>query len=1036
MIPITKPLRLGIMMRVERHRGRYVMMITTMGLADLSDGSDFLVDQGIWPMAVDQMPPTGVVDLGMPKPQGEFLIAGHAMQPGARPTGSATVSVQIGNKVKDLQVFGDRYWVNSRHGPVMTDPEPFETFKIDPACAFGGPDFALNTSGKGHGAEAALKVVPKVPLPNIEDPRRLIRSVSDTPAPVFAGSVDLMHPSRTQYRGTYSMEWAKKHHPELPDDFDPRYFLAAPHDQWWDGYFRGDEPIRIRGMSADHPDFTGKLPGLKGRTFIKPKQGRLVEVPTVLDTVWIFGTVQKAVVFFRSKYDVADIEATDLERVMIGYGPIDGDLRGLDYFEDVFEKRTSPDTAHKYALADYMLGVELSDAEKEAQRLHREKTLAARADAFHEGQQWFLEQQFREQGLPLELVPTIERLDTPMVYVPTEEELASGRADVARAIDEAETLRDEILDELDVFLEDVKKLENPVAAAKALDNTTPQSPDVSLSTDSKLGLPKVDDILSELRLAEGFEQALAPSAPDQVPGSVVGPAQARIEEARAGMEAGIAIIAGDDDAAFEKARARVLGLPEGGLLADASAGIDQMPDLSEELSRIEAGPATRDTPKLTIEDDIARLPEDRDTADVLAQIEQANAQIAQIFPNLPHDPDLSALEQLFKTGAGDMEPVSVPESAELKATAKQQIDSAAEEMVDKLLEIRRFSPKAIAPIEPISPAVARRLGDFIRAEIDAGRSFASADLAGCDLEGANLSGLDLTGVQLEKANLKDVNLSNAILTDAVLTDAVADGANFAHARMERANLSGLRARKARFDHVTFGPGQWLDLDLEHASFCGTSWADLTLVTPNLARARFDGSSFERVSVIQPKADHASFREIRSKQLALLEGTAEAADFDTVEMTDSAFVKMAMPRANFANATFNTAGFHGETDLTEARFDHCTGVKAGWNMVTLRNASFIKVRLHECLFNTVDMTGVDMRLADLKMSIIKSADVEDADLFGVNLIDGRVLTSRFKRSNLRGASLYRTSLFESDFAGCDMTDANLAHTPLEMETDVA
>ena len=67
---------------------------------------------------------------------------------------------------------------------------------------------------------------------------------------------------RRGFAGTYDGVWAAERMPLLPRDFDPRHHLAAPPDQVAQGYFAGDEWIRVANLYEDGRAVSNRLPGL------------------------------------------------------------------------------------------------------------------------------------------------------------------------------------------------------------------------------------------------------------------------------------------------------------------------------------------------------------------------------------------------------------------------------------------------------------------------------------------------------------------------------------------------------------------------------------------------------------------------------------------------------------------------------------------------------------------------------------------------------------------------------------------------------
>ena len=65
-------------------------------------------------------------------------------------------------------------------------------------------------------------------LPNLEDPREMVRTPNDRPAPAGFGPLDATWPQRTALMGTYDDRWLREDFPGLPKDLDWAAFNALP----------------------------------------------------------------------------------------------------------------------------------------------------------------------------------------------------------------------------------------------------------------------------------------------------------------------------------------------------------------------------------------------------------------------------------------------------------------------------------------------------------------------------------------------------------------------------------------------------------------------------------------------------------------------------------------------------------------------------------------------------------------------------------------------------------------------------------------
>ena len=165
----------------------------------------------------------------------------------------------MADTIKLLNVFGDRYWKKNKR--FISDPTPFEEIPLVWNNAYGSKDFPENPLGKGapaknpDGSEAS-----DIPLPNIENPDKLIGAFEDSPKPAGLLAVDPSWPQRANQLGTFDQQWVDTRWPEYPLDIDYDFFNTAPVDQRIKGFFKGGEPVEIRHMHPDLELIESRLP--------------------------------------------------------------------------------------------------------------------------------------------------------------------------------------------------------------------------------------------------------------------------------------------------------------------------------------------------------------------------------------------------------------------------------------------------------------------------------------------------------------------------------------------------------------------------------------------------------------------------------------------------------------------------------------------------------------------------------------------------------------------------------------------------------
>jgi hypothetical protein len=197
----------------------------------------------------------------LPKPATDVLLVGRAVTDWKN-TRVLDIHMRVGPVHKVVRVFGNRRWERAGASWRATPPEPFEHMPLRWELAFGGrapeangvqPEYeSRNPVGRGFAGRRENDFAGK-PLPNLEDPRQLIRSPQDRPPPAGFGPLAPTWSPRKNYAGTYDQAWEKNRAPYLPHDFDSRYFQVAPPDQIAPGFLIGGEPVELTGCSLGGP---------------------------------------------------------------------------------------------------------------------------------------------------------------------------------------------------------------------------------------------------------------------------------------------------------------------------------------------------------------------------------------------------------------------------------------------------------------------------------------------------------------------------------------------------------------------------------------------------------------------------------------------------------------------------------------------------------------------------------------------------------------------------------------------------------------
>lgn len=177
------------------------------------------------------------------KPRAEVLLDAAAIAPGQQPVEQLEVGLAGPGLLKRATVNGDRVWESSlMHAFRASPPQPFLSMPLSWDRAFGGSDQShesaarhgselRNLVGRGFRLNPQPSLIPGTLLPNIEHPDLPMRFWDDKPEPLGFGPLGRAWQPRASHAGTYDEHWMTQVKPFLPQDFDERYFQAAPLDQ-------------------------------------------------------------------------------------------------------------------------------------------------------------------------------------------------------------------------------------------------------------------------------------------------------------------------------------------------------------------------------------------------------------------------------------------------------------------------------------------------------------------------------------------------------------------------------------------------------------------------------------------------------------------------------------------------------------------------------------------------------------------------------------------------------------------------------------
>jgi hypothetical protein len=238
------------------------------------------------------------------------LLNGSAYAPGGRPTDRVTVALRVGSVHKSFDVVGNRVWQAGAFTIGPSQPQPFTKMPVSYDRAFGGIDKAKgepdthrwyqpNPAGVGWHEYLDTKFLDGTPLPNTEETGHPVKKPNGTYRPMAFGPVGRSWPPRPKWAGTYDQKWLDDVSPFLPQDFDERYFQAAPEDQQTD-HLKGGEEVELVNLTP-RGRTTFRLPRLPVPVEFTLRDATRQEMSPVIDTLIIEPDQTRFCVVWRTK---------------------------------------------------------------------------------------------------------------------------------------------------------------------------------------------------------------------------------------------------------------------------------------------------------------------------------------------------------------------------------------------------------------------------------------------------------------------------------------------------------------------------------------------------------------------------------------------------------------------------------------------------------------------------------------------------------------------------------------------------------------
>jgi uncharacterized protein YjbI with pentapeptide repeats len=839
---IIKPQVLGLASRPIEYRKRMGLSVSAFLYVPFAQAPHGTLwsEQSMWDFLGDEMKPP-LFDEGVVKLTSEFLVHGYAY-PRERPNAVA-VRARLGQREKTLLVFGDRYWRRTR----PSQPMPFERMPLTWDRAYGGEGYAPNPVGRGRAI-----IDGKQWLPNIELPGSRLRAADEAVTPAGYGMLDVMHPQRARYRGTYDDAWLKEHAPGFAPDLDWNHFNLAPSDQWVNPPLTGDESFTLENMHPERAVIEGALPRLAVRILINRRTRaaadgnlELREVAMHPTTVWFFPHAERLILIFHGLARVNEDDASDVAQLIGGVERL-GERKDPSHYLDVIAKRQDGTRAAIEALNDGdLMPAGLDTADPESER----KQAVMRPEGLRE------EAAYRRAEIDVEMARDALRAqgkdpDALGVRLPPREKpvtAAEWPAYLERIQKETEAQQWAAVEDA------VTHLENAVALAQQ----TGRKPDPGRS-----GPPRFRASVELEEIARGFARAGAAfdhtALGDKLQQQELMLHQDYLRNAH--LQPPVAPLQGEQAAA---ARREVEWLLSRGLRTWPGIDLTGV-DLSKlDLRGVDFSGAWLESANLSE----ANLSGANFRAAVLAHanlkgatavgtsFQSANLGRANLTGAVLDDASLSSATLRFCQFAGTRWRGTTVTGAELLDTVWGPADWSgvvAEGTLFYKLDLKGLVLGA-ANLSSCNFIECDVTGvDFRRAAL-ASANFVTcradgALFAGAILKGASfVQGTSLTGADFAQANLANANLAECRLDGARFVRATLDGANLGRASLvgcdvRLASAKGALLRRTVLTRARLAGADFKDAMLQHADLRGADLRKANLFGSDLSRARLDGDA--------------------------------------------------------------------------------------------------------------------------------------------------------------------------------------------------
>ena len=910
---------------------RKLFMSFTAGFAfDLASGRP-LEPGAAYAAAMAALAPGDCLDLGVPKREAEWLLAGSAFVPGGVPAKGTMASVQVGGS-------GRRLLVESR--------EPFASMPLTWKNTWGGD--AENPEGPRPGGGEKPPVCDEA-LPH--------------GAPACMGPRGAW-PCRTGRPATYDAKWLREDWPGVPDDFDWGFYnLSQPQQRLAKG-LGGGESIVLINLNEQIPKIETKLPKAAA-VFKFEAGGRSFEKRPKPDTLWLFPGELVGLLFWHAVAECEDEAGAGIENVTLCL-ELDGEAVTDEAAEAFAQPPEIPAAGAPRAARE-------SAGAAEAAAAAAGTGVAGAAAAASAEESAAGAQSAPRAENPADSAAAQPPAETADDYAPSAAEL---RADAYKELDDS-------LPEINAALAEAglpPMTSEQVAETKAhIDRLSGKMAEMQAQA-AAAKQPSLEESLKRAGASDEQIASVKKALDIPAPSLADFDDQAAWNKAAGAYADEFGSVIGADEKTVTSMKNILSSLPAG---EPEKSAPRSSADCAAQLVKAGMEPAAAARLVAVLDEDIPDDP--KELLNYASRVERA--------AGFPEGSVRGRIENVQKKTdelgvTNDIWPGGSP----LKAAEPGAAPQSSDEVINKVIEEAAQPPEPLPLTQENLPEILAAGGSIAGAKLDgfdlAGFDFSGLDLKGTSfvkakLDGARFDGASLAGAAFAAASLSGASFVGADLSGADLSSAAAADADFSEAVMTGADISGASLAGATLSKVR----------AERLKAAGADLSEARVSFSDMSGADFSGAQLRKMDFHESRADGANFRKASLGGSTFCWGSsARKADFTKAELDGANWTDSDAGGADFTCVSARGASFTG-CELSSSRWSGADAAGGDFSRSRLEGASMRGVNLfggsmREARAFGADLSGSNLFGADLcRMFTNEATELRGADV-GRTVIEAR------------------------------------------------